>query len=125
MRQLSIAFALAVPLAGPLAACVQQAPQTRAGATIPRPAPDEATPAGIAYVCENRKEVMVVYAKNRASVTLDNKTWRMEYQGDGDGFRYSDAQAQWVGRDDLAALRDNSGTARPLAYNCRPTRRTT
>ena len=67
----------------------------------------------------------VVYAKNRASVTLDNKTWRMEYQGEGDGFRYSDAQAQWVGRDDLAPLRDNSSTARPLAYNCRPTRRTT
>jgi membrane-bound inhibitor of C-type lysozyme len=120
MRRLSIAFALTVPLA----ACVHQAPQTTAAAAIVRPAPDESTPAGIAYACENRKEVTVVYAKNRASVTLDNKTWRMEYQGEGDGFRYSDAQAQWVGRDDLASLRDNTNTARPLAYNCRPTRRT-
>lgn len=125
MRRLSIAFALAVPLAAPLAACVPQGLQTAAVAPIPRPSPDEATPAGIAYVCENRKEVTVVYAKNRASVTLDNKTWRMEYQGEGDGFRYSDSQAQWVGRDDLASLRDNSSTARPLAYNCRPARRTT
>ena len=126
MRRLSIAFALAVPLAGPLAACVPQS-QGVAGAwtPIPRPSPEEATPAGIAYACEGHKEVMVVYAKNRASVTLDNKTWRMEYQGSGEGFRYSDAQAQWVGRDDLAALRDNSNSARPLAYNCRPTRRTT
>jgi membrane-bound inhibitor of C-type lysozyme len=121
MRRLSIAFALTVPLA----ACVPQGPQTTAAAAIPRPAPDEATPTGIAYACENRKEVTVVYAKNRASVTLDNKTWRMEYQGEGDGFRYSDSQAQWVGRDDLAALRDNTNTARPLAYNCRPARRTT
>src|ERR1700754_4399653 len=123
MRRLSIAFALAVPLAGPLVACVQQGPKT-AVAAIARPAPDEATPTGIAYACENRKEVTVVYAKNRASVTLDNKTWRMEYQGEGDGFRYSDAQAQWVGRDDLATLRDNTSTARPLAFKCRRARRT-
>ena len=39
-------------------------------ATIPRPAPDEATPTGIAYLCDGSKEVSVVYAKNRASVTM-------------------------------------------------------
>jgi membrane-bound inhibitor of C-type lysozyme len=122
MRQLSIAI---MALAVPLSACVPQGATTAGWTPIPRPAPDEATPAGIAYVCENNKEVTVVYAKNRASVTLDKKTWRMEYQGEGDGFRYSDAQAQWVGRDDLAALRESSSTARPIAYNCRPTRRTT
>jgi membrane-bound inhibitor of C-type lysozyme len=122
MRPLSIAIALAVPLA----ACVPQGNgMTGAWTPIARPSPEEATPAGIAYVCENHKEVTVVYAKNRASVTLDNKTWRMEYQAADDGFRYSDSSAQWVGRDDLAALRESSATARPLAYNCRPTRRTT
>ena len=47
---------------------------------IPRPAPDDPTPPGIAYLCDGRKEVAVVYAKNRASVTLDGKTWRIEYQ---------------------------------------------
>lgn len=122
MRRLSIAFALIAPLA----ACVPHS-QRMAGSwtPIPRPAPDEATPTGIAYVCENSKEVTVVYAKNRASVTFDNKTWRMEYQGEGDGFRYGDSQAQWVGRDDLAALRESANSARPLAYNCRPARRTT
>jgi membrane-bound inhibitor of C-type lysozyme len=121
MRRLSIAVSLAVLLA----ACVPQVPGTVAFTPIPRPAPDEATPAGIAYACENNKEVTVVYAKNRASVTLDRRTWRMEYQGEGDGFRYADSQAQWVGRDDLAALRESTATARPIAYNCRPIRRTT
>ena len=123
MRRLSIAV---MALAGPLCACV---PQNQGASTaftpIPRPAPDEATPAGIAYLCEGHKEVTVVYAKNRASVTLDKKTWRMEYQDNGEGYRYSDAQAQWVGRDDLATLRESANTARPIAYNCRPTRRTT
>ena len=123
MRRLSIAV---MALAGPLCACVPQGQgMTGAWTPIPRPAPDEATPAGIAYLCEGHKEVMVVYAKNRASVTLDKKTWRMEYQENADGFRYSDAQAQWVGRDDLASLRESANTARPIAYNCRPTRRTT
>jgi membrane-bound inhibitor of C-type lysozyme len=123
MRRLSIAVATLVM---PLCACVQQGQGLATGFTpIPRPAPDEATPTGIAYACENHKEVTVVYAKNRASVTLDNKTWRMEYQGEGNGFRYSDSQAQWVGRDDLATLRENSNTARPIAYSCRPSRRTT
>lgn len=122
MRRLSIAV---MALALPLCACVQGQGVTAAWTPIPRPSPDEATPTGIAYVCENHKEVTVVYAKNRASVTLDNKTWRMEYQDGGDGFRYSDAQAQWTGRDDLAALRESASTARPIAYNCRPTRRTT
>ena len=123
MRRLSIAV---MALAGPLCAYVPQGQGLTATWTpIPRPAPDEATPAGIAYLCEGHKEVTVVYAKNRASVTLDKKTWRMEYQDNGDGFRYSDAQAQWVGRDDLATLRESANTARPIAYNCRPTRRTT
>ena len=75
MKRLSIA---AIMLAVPLAACVQQA--TTAWTPIPRPAPDDPTPQGIAYVCDGRKEVTVVYAKNRASVTFDGKTWRMEYQ---------------------------------------------
>ncbi len=124
MRPLSIAvIALVV---GPIAACVPQGHGTTAAWTsIPRPAPDEATPAGIAYICEGHKEVTVVYAKNRASVTLDKKTWRMEYQPQDDGFRYIADAAQWTGRDDLASLREATGTQRPLAYNCRPTRRTT
>ncbi len=123
MRRLSIAI---IALAGPLSACVPQNQGANTGFTpIPRPAPDEATPAGIAYLCEGHKEVTVVYAKNRASVTFDKKTWRMEYQESGEGFRYVDAQAQWVGRDDLATLRESANTARPIAYNCRPTRRTT
>ena len=123
MRRLSIAV---MALAGPLCACVPQGHGlTETWTPIPRPSPDEATPAGIAYLCEGQKEVTVVYAKNRASVTLDKKTWRMEYQDNGEGFRYSDAQAQWVGRDDLATLRESANTSRPIAYNCRPTRRTT
>ena len=124
MRPLSIAVIALVAV--PLAACVQQGRSTTATWTpIPRPAPDEATPAGIAYACEGQKEVTVVYAKNRASVTLDKKTWRMEYQPQDGGFRYTADAVQWSGRDDLATLREASGTQRPLAYNCRPTRRTT
>jgi membrane-bound inhibitor of C-type lysozyme len=121
MRRLSIAV---IALSAPLTACGPQG-GLKTAAPIPRPAPGEATPTGIAYACENQKQVLVVYAKNRASVTLDNKTWRMEYQGEGDGFRYSDSQAQWVGRDDLVTLRENSSAGRPIAYNCRPSRRTT
>jgi membrane-bound inhibitor of C-type lysozyme len=120
MRRMSIA---ALVLIASLGACKQQSPTT-GWTPIARPAPDDATPAGIAYVCEGRKEVAVVYAKNRASVTLDNKTWRTEYQPTGDGFRYVDAAVEWSGRDDLAVLRQN-GNTRPLAFNCRPTRRTT
>lgn len=119
MRRMSIA---ALVLAALLGGC-NQGPAT-SWTPIARPAPDDATPAGIAYVCEGRKEVAVVYAKNRASVTLDNKTWRTEYQATGDGFRYADATVEWSGRDDLAVLRQN-GNAKPLAFNCRPTRRTT
>jgi len=116
MKRLSIA---AMVLLG---GCVahQQQPVTSA---IPRPAPDEATPTGIAYLCDGRKEVSVVYARNRASVTLEGKTWRMEYQPTGQGFRYVDAGNEWAGRDELASLRANGGN--PLAYNCRPVRRTT
>ena len=115
MKRLSIAALILV------AGCAQQQPVTN---VIPRPAADNPTPTGIAYLCDGRKEVMVVYAKNRASVTLGDKTWRMEYQPTGDGFRYADAANEWIGRDDLANLRE-TGTARPLAFNCRPTRRTT
>ncbi len=108
----------------PLGACVQQQPLTT-WRPIPRPAPDDPVPAGIAYLCEGNKEVSVVYAKNRATVTFGDKTWRMEYQPAGDGFLYRDAANQWTGRDDLASLRTMGGTDRPIAYNCRPTRRTT
>ncbi len=118
MKRLSIAALTLLPLA---ACAPEQKPLTT---LIPRPAPDNPTPTGIAYLCDGRKEVAVVYAKNRASVTFDGKTWRMEYQPSGDGFRYVDGANEWVGRDDLANLRQ-MGTARPLAFNCRPTRRTT
>ena len=92
---------------------------------IARPSPDDLVPMGISYICEGRKEVAVVYAKNRASVTFGNKTWRTEYRPTGsDDFRYADTSVEWAGRDDLAALRE-AGTARPIAFNCRPTRRTT
>ncbi len=106
-----------------LVACVQEA--TTAWTPIPRPAPDDPMAQGIAYVCDGRKEVSVVYAKNRASVTFDGKTWRMEYQPGDQGFRYSDALNEWTGRDDLATLREHTANARPMAYNCRPTKRTT
>ncbi len=114
---------ITLPLACGLDACAPQNQVATSFTTIPRPAPDDMTPAGIAYLCDGRKDVSVVYAKTRASVTFDNKTWRMEYQAAGDGFRYVDTTAEWVGRDDLAALRDHT-SARPLAYNCRPMRRT-
>ena len=53
----------------------------------------------------------------------DGRTWRLEYQpGDG-GFRYADTANEWVGRDDLASLRE-LGSQRPIAFNCRPLRRT-
>jgi hypothetical protein len=117
MRALSIAAAALSAMVG---ACGSQAPQ--GWTPIARPAPDDPTPQGIAYICEGRKEVSVVYAKNRASVTFADKTWRMEYQPTDGGFRYSDAANEWTGRDDLAVLRDNGG-ARPIAFNCRPTRR--
>ncbi len=86
--------------------------------------PPSSSRARIAYICEGRKELAVVYARNRASVTFADKTWRTEFQPTGDGFRYVDTAVEWTGRDDLASLRE-AGTARPLAYNCRPTRRTT
>jgi len=120
MHRLSIVAAL---LAVPLAACVPQTP-VETFVPIARPAPDDPTPQGIAYLCEGRKEVAVVYAKNRASVTFGEKTWRAEYQPMGEGFRYADATVEWSGRDDLAVLRE-AGTARPIAFNCRPSRRTT
>jgi hypothetical protein len=119
MRRLSIAaIGLAV-----LAACAPRGSQV-SWKPIPRPSPDDLVPQGIAYICDGRKEVAVVYAKNRASVTFGNKTWRTEYQPIGDGFRYVDASIEWSGRDDLASLRE-TGTTRPIAFNCRPARRFT
>jgi membrane-bound inhibitor of C-type lysozyme len=120
MKRLSIAaFAL---LTASVAACVQeQQPVTN---LIPRPSPEDPTPAGISYLCDGRKEVTVVYAKNRASVTFGDKTWRMEYQPTGDGFRYTDTVNEWTGRDDLATLREFAPGAKPLAFNCRPLKRT-
>ena len=114
MKRLSIA---AIML---LAGCTpEQPPLTN---LIPRPPPDDPTPAGIAYLCDGRKEVSVVYAKNRASVTFGDKTWRMEYQPTDAGFRYVDTVNEWTGRDELATLRE-AGTSRPIAFNCRPMRR--
>ncbi len=92
--------------------------------TIPRPAPEEATPSGIAYLCEGRREVSVVYAKNRASVTLGDRTWRMEYQGGTPGFRYADSSTEWSGPANAGTLKALSGGS-PLATNCQPMRRTT
>jgi hypothetical protein len=117
MKRLSNA-ALAMLLAG----CAQKPlPVSNA---IPLPAPDNPSPTGIAYLCDGAKEVKVVYAKNRASVTLGDKTWRMEYTPSSNGFRYADTTNEWAGRDDLASLRE-FGTNRPIAFNCRPTKRTT
>lgn len=116
MKRLSIVALALLSGCGPQ----QQAVTT----TIPRPAPDEATPTGIAYLCDGRKEVTVVYAKNRASVTMADKTWRLEHQGSGQGFRYADSSTEWSGRDDAGALKALSGGT-PLASNCRPLRRTT
>jgi hypothetical protein len=79
-----------------LGACTQGGPAT-IWASIPRPAPDDPAPQGIAYLCEGRREVAVVYAKNRASVTFGEKTWRTEYQPTGDGFRYADASRRMDG----------------------------
>ena len=117
MKRLSIAA-----LACLLATCAQ--PQRSIVNVIPRPAPDNPVPTGIAYLCDGAKEVTVVYAKNRASVTFAGKTWRMEYTPSSNGFRYADTANEWSGRDDSAGLRE-LGTNRPLAFNCRPTRRTT
>jgi len=115
MKRLSIA---AIML---LAGCTPEQPP--ATSLIPRPPPDDPTPTGIAYLCDGRKEVTVIYAKNRASVTFGDKTWRMEYQPTDGGFRYIDTVNEWTGRDDLATLREAS-TSRPIAFNCRPMRRT-
>lgn len=119
----SVALAMGLALGGfGLGACMPESPLT-AATTIPRPPPDDPAPAGISYICEGRKQVSVVYARNRASVTHDGKTWRMEYQATQDGFRYFDAEREWSGRDDLVALRQN-GQRVPLAFNCRPVART-
>ena len=122
MRRLSIAAIGPLALVVALAAC--QHGEVVNWTPIARPSPDDATPQGIAYICEGRKEVAVVYAKNRASVTFGEKTWRAEYQPAGGGFRYADSTVEWSGRDDLAVLRER-GNQKPLAFNCRPTRRIT
>jgi hypothetical protein len=124
MRRLSIAAIAPLALGIALGACAHRQPAVN-WTPIPRPSPDDLVPQGIAYICEGRKEVAVVYAKNRASVTFGDKTWRAEYQGlDNGGFRYADATVEWTGRDELATLRER-GNRQPLAFNCRPTRRTT
>jgi len=123
-RRLSIAaIGLAALSACTLGACTHGR-QTASWTPIARPSPDDLVPMGIAYICEGRKEVAVVYAKNRASVTFGDKTWRAEYHPAGDGFRYADSAVEWSGRDELAVLREAAST-RPLAYNCRPVRRLT
>jgi len=122
---IAVMMLLAPGLSFLVGGCVPQQAATTSFAPIPRPAPDDSVPQGIAYLCEGNKEVSVVYAKNRATVTFGSKTWRAEYQATDDGFRYSDAAIQWTGRDDLASLRDNANASRPLAYNCRPIKRTT
>ena len=53
----------------------------------------------------------MVYAKNRASVTLDGKTWRMEYQPTNTGFRYMDTANEWTGRDDLRPCANGAAAA--------------
>jgi membrane-bound inhibitor of C-type lysozyme len=98
-----------------------QSPQT-AATTIQRPAPEDPTPSGISYICEGRKQVTVVYAKLRASVTVDGRTWRLEYQPTESGFRYFDVQHEWIGTDSLASLRTTAQRV-PVAFNCRPTAR--
>jgi len=124
MRRLSIAAIGPLALVVALGGCGPRGPAT-SWTPIARPAPDDLVPQGIAYICEGRKEVAVVYAKNRASVTFGEKTWRAEYQGlDGSGFRYADATVEWTGRDELATLRER-GNQKPLAFNCRPTRKIT
>jgi len=62
---------------------------TAAACHQPDPAPRARRPEsiGIAYLCDGRKEVSVVYAKNRASVTLEGKTWRMDISRPTTGFR--------------------------------------
>ena len=117
MKRLSNA-ALALLLAG----CAHPPPPV--ANVIPLPAPDNPVPTGIAYLCDGAKEVKVVYAKNRASVTLGDKTWRLEYTPSSNGFRYADTANEWTGRDDLASLREFT-TNRPIAFNCRPMRRLT
>ena len=117
MRRLSIVpVALALLLVG----CNKAPPATQAAATnLYRPSPTDPTPMGIAYLCDGRKEVKVVYAKGRASVTFDGKTWRLEYQAADGGLRSSNSSVEWQGRDDLVVLRQ-LGDNRALAFNCRP-----
>jgi hypothetical protein len=117
-------LSIAIVMLAALGACTNTRPMTTA-APIVRPSPDDLVPMGIAYTCDGRREVVVVYAKKRASITLANKTWRTEYRPTGrDDFRYADSSVEWLGRDANASLRE-AGTARPIALNCHPTRRTT
>ncbi len=117
MCRLSIVpVALALLLVG----CKNAPPATQAAATnLYRPSPTDPTPMGISYLCDGRKEVKVVYAKGRASVTYEGKTWRLEYQAGDGSLRYSNSSVEWQGRDDLVALRQ-LGDNRALAFNCRP-----
>ena len=126
MHRLSIVAIAASASMLALAGCVPQGAQTAGWTPIPRPASVDPTPSGIAYICDGRKQVSVVDARNRASVTLDSRTWRVEFQPQDQGFRYIDTAVEWSGRDDLAALRETGAGAKPpLAYNCRPVKRLT
>jgi hypothetical protein len=109
-----------VALALLLVGCKKEPPVTQAAATnLYRPSPTDPTPMGIAYLCDGRKEVKVVYAKGRASVTFEGKTWRLEYQAGDGSLRYTNTSIEWQGRDDLVSLRQ-LGDNRALAFNCRP-----
>jgi hypothetical protein len=119
-RRLSMTAQAAALVVLAASACThEQAPQT-AATSIPRPSPDDPTPTGIVYLCEGRKQVHVVYARNRASLTHEGKTWRLEYQQTGTGFRYFDALHEWTGTDAVAVLRQTNVRV-PLAFNCRAT----
>ena len=111
MKRLSIAAMIL------LTACSSELPPSVSVAS--RPAPDDPSPSGINYICEGRKQVTVIYARNRASVTHGSKTWRMEYQAAPTGFRYFEPSHEWLGRDELASLRETN-TLTPIAFNCRP-----
>ena len=109
-----------VALALLLAGC-NKGPAAIQAAAVYRPSPTDPTPMGIAYLCDGNKEVKVVYAKARASVTFEGKTWRLNYQAGDGGLSYGDSTVVWQGRDDLVTLRQSRDN-RALAFNCRPQR---
>jgi len=111
MKRLSIA---AITL---LAGCVQQQPPVTN--LIPRPrAPTTRIHRASPISATAARKCPVVYAKEtRASVTLEGKTWRMEYQPTDTGFRYMDRANEWTGSDDPSPPCANMAAAgRPLAF---------